>query len=100
MAGHPDVQTSASARSITGWDGGARLFDGREWTVDSADDDHDITVSIHGMQYADGRVVSRVAVGGLCPDWPISSQRARRLARVLMAAAESADSSEDMQPYM
>ena len=79
---------------------GLAYSDGREWTVDSADDDRDITVSIHGMQYADGRVVSRVAVGGLRPDWPISSQRARRLARVLMAAAESADSSEDMQPYM
>ena len=99
MAGHPDVDTPPSARSITAWDGGARLFDGREWTVDSADDGHDITVSIHGLQYADGRVVSRVAVGGLGPDLPISSQRARRLARVLMAAADSADSS-DMQPYV
>ena len=99
MAGHPDVHAPAYANSMAGWDGQARLFDGREWTVDSADDGHDITVSIHGMQYADGRVESRVAVGGLCPDSPISSQRARRLARVLIAAADSADSPEDLLPY-
>jgi len=98
MAGHPDVHAPAFATSTGGWDGEARLFDGREWTVDSADDGHDITVSIHGMQFADGRVESRVAVGGLCPDWPISSQRARRLARVLIAAADSADSPDEMWP--
>src|SRR5260370_22336705 len=98
MAGHPDVEDSDCATSIAGWDSGARLFDGREWTVDSADDGHDITVSIHGMQFADGRVESREAVGGLCPDSPISSQRARRLARVLIAAADSADTHDEMWP--
>jgi hypothetical protein len=97
MAGH--VHAAASATSMGGWDGEARLFDGKEWTVDSSSDgDHDITVSVHGMQFADGRVESRVAVGGLCPDWPISSQRARRLARVLIAAADSADSPDEMWP--
>jgi hypothetical protein len=97
MTGHPDLEAPPGAESIAGWDGGARVFDGREWTVESASEGADITVSIHGMQYADGRVVSRVAVGGLCPDWPITSQRARRLARALIAAAEAADNSEDMR---
>ncbi|BBX97079.1 hypothetical protein [Mycobacterium lacus] len=98
MSGHPDVEVPAGTTRITGRDGGARVFDGREWTVESASEGHDITVSIHGMQCADGRVVSRVAVGGLCPDWPITSQRARRLARALIAAADAAEGPEYMQP--
>jgi hypothetical protein len=97
MAGHPDVDAPAGATKIAGWDGATRVFDGREWTVESGNDGHDITVTIHGMQYVDGRIVSRVAVGGLCPDWPITSQRARRLARALMAAADAADSLEDFR---
>jgi hypothetical protein len=97
MTGHPDLETPAGATSIAGWDGGTRIFDGREWTVESASEGQDITVTVHGMQFADGRVVSGVAVGGLCPEWPITSQRARRLARVLMAAADAAESPEDMR---
>jgi len=97
MTGHPDLETPAGATSIAGWDGGTRIFDGREWTVESASEGQDITVTVHGMQFADGRVVSRVAVGGLCADWPITSQRARRLARVLMAAADAAERPEDMR---
>ncbi len=98
MTGHPDVEASDGATCIAGWDGGARVFDGRGWTIESTTVGHDITVSIHGMRYADGRVVSRVAVDGLRPDWPITSQRARRLARVLIAAADAADSREDLRP--
>lgn len=94
MTGHPDVEAPAGARQVAGWDGGARLFDGREWTVDSANGS-DITVSVHGMQYADGRVVTRIAVGGLCPDWPITSQGARRLARALIAAADAAENPDE-----
>ncbi|MCV7200339.1 hypothetical protein [Mycobacterium angelicum] len=95
MTGHPDVEAPVGAKRIAGWDGGARLFDGREWTVDSVNGGSDITVSIHGLQYADGRVVSRVAVGGLCPDWPITSQGARRLARALIAAADAAENPDE-----
>ncbi|MGB9303138.1 MAG: hypothetical protein WCB92_05490 [Mycobacterium sp.] len=97
MAGHPDLETPAGATSIAGRDGGTRIFDGREWTVESASEGQDITVTIHGMQFADGRVVSRVAVGGLCPDWPITSSRARKLARVLIAAADAAENPEGMR---
>jgi hypothetical protein len=97
MTGHPDLETPAGATSIAGWDVGTRIFDGREWTVDSATEGQDITVTVHGIQFADGRVVSRVGVGGLSPDWPISSSRARRLARVLMAAADAAESRDDMR---
>lgn len=97
MTGHPDLETPADATSIAGWDGGTRIFDGREWTVESASEGQDITVTIHGIQFADGHVVSRVAVGGLCPDWPITSSRARRLARVLMAAADAAENPDDLR---
>ncbi|CAM4298134.1 hypothetical protein MB901379_03202 [Mycobacterium basiliense] len=78
--------------------GGVRLFDGRTWTVESANASHDITVSIHGMQFADGRVVSRVAVGGLNSDRLLTPRRARVLARALIAAAEAADSPETIGP--
>jgi hypothetical protein len=97
MTGHPDLDTPAGATSIAGWDGGTRIFDGREWTVEGASEGQDITIAIHGIQFADGHVVSRVAVGGLCPDWPITSSRARRLARILIAAADAAENPDDLR---
>lgn len=80
-----------TGQRVAGWDGGAHLFEGRQWTVESADEGHDITVSIQGIHKADGQVVSGVAVAGLRPDRPLTVHRARGLARALIAAADAAD---------
>ncbi|ABL03822.1 conserved hypothetical protein [Mycobacterium ulcerans Agy99] len=100
MAGHPDVERPASPKGVATGEGGIRLFDGRRWTVESPHETHDITVCIRGMQYADGRVVSRVAVGGLLPDQPLTAHRARGLARALIAAADAADGPDAVSPNL
>ena len=77
--------------------GGAfRAFDGPEWRIKHTTDHGrraDIVVSVIGLQYADGHALCEIIID--CPDTPIVTPAvARRLARALIAAADSAVSAE------
>jgi hypothetical protein len=86
---------------VTGWDniGAAlRAFDGPEWRIKHATDHGrraDMVVSVVGLQYADGHAELEIAELEIiidCPDTPIiTPAQARKLARALIAAADSAE---------
>jgi hypothetical protein len=81
---------------VTGWDNvGAvfRAFDGPEWRIKHTTDPGrraDIVVTVVGLQYADGHAECEIIID--CPDTPIiTPAQARKLARALIAAADSAE---------
>ena len=81
---------------MTGWDNsGAALgvFDGPEWRIKRATDHErraDIVVSVVGLQYAEEHAELEIIID--CPDTPvITPAEARKLARALIAAADSAE---------
>jgi hypothetical protein len=81
---------------VTGWDNiGAALgaFDGPEWRIKHTTDygrRADIVVSVVGLQYAEGDAEFEIIID--CPDTPIiTPAEARKLARALIAAADSTE---------
>jgi hypothetical protein len=86
---------------VTGWDniGAAlRALDGPEWRIKHTTDHGrraDMVVSVVGLQYADGHAELEIAELEIiidCPDTPIiTPAQARKLARALIAAADSAE---------
>jgi hypothetical protein len=68
-----------------------RYFVGSSWVVNRDDKSEDITVSIDGTQYADGRVERCILVDQLHPDWPLNAGLARELISVLTAAVDEVD---------
>ena len=81
---------------MTGWDniGAAfRAFDGPERRIKHTTDHGqraDIVVTIVGLQYAEGHAELEIIID--CPDTPIiTPAEARKLARALIAAADSAE---------
>ena len=81
---------------VTGWDNSAtalRAFDGPEWRIKHATDHGrrvDIVVTVVGLQYAEGHAELEIIID--CPDTPIiTPAEARKLARALIAAADSAE---------
>jgi hypothetical protein len=80
---------------VDGWDNGTplRAFDGPEWRINHTPDHGrraDIVVSVIGLQYPDGHALREVIID--CPDTPIiTPAEARKLARALIAAADSAE---------
>lgn len=77
------------------WDIGEafRAVDGPEWKVKYTTDHGrraDIVLSVIGLQYADGHALREIIID--CPDTPIITPvEARKLARALIAAADSAE---------
>jgi hypothetical protein len=95
----PNLVPPARAAWFDEWDntgGGFRAFDGPEWRIKHTTDHgrrDNIVVSVIGLQYEDGRASCEIIID--CPDTPIITPAvARRLARALIAAADSADSAE------
>ncbi|OBH06182.1 MULTISPECIES: hypothetical protein [unclassified Mycobacterium] len=91
----PNLAPPARATRVGEWEDfgvGFRAFDGPEWRIKHATGDAgrvDIVVSVIGVQYADGRALREIIID--CPDTPVMTlPQARKLARALMAAADSA----------
>jgi hypothetical protein len=99
LAVKPDLATPSGATCVEEWDtiGAAfRVFDGPEWRMKHVTnhgrraDIGDIVVSVIGRQYADGHAERKIFIDG--PDAPvITPTEARKLSRVLAAAADAAD---------
>jgi hypothetical protein len=92
----PNLAPPARATWVGEWDNigeDFRAFDGPEWRVKHTTDHGrraDIMVSVIGLQYADGHALREVLID--CSDTPIiTPAEARKLARVLIAAADSAE---------
>jgi len=95
----PNLVPPARAAWFDEWDntrGAFRAFDGPEWRIKHSTGHGqraNIVVSVIGLQYEDGRASCEIIID--CPDTPIVTPAvARRLARALIAAADSADSAE------
>lgn len=93
----PAVPVPAGAARVDDWEDVSgepyRVFDGPEYSIGGK-----ITVWAHGIQLADGTIDRGVigggpaiAVSGLSWEDGISAETARRLADVLMQAAEQID---------
>jgi hypothetical protein len=91
----PNLAPRARGALVGEWDiGGAfKAFDGPEWRVKYTTDHGrraDIVLSVIGLQYADGHALCEIIID--CPDTPIiTPAEARKLARALIAAADSAE---------
>jgi hypothetical protein len=92
----PNLAPPARATWIDAWDdvGGAfRSFDGPKWRIKHTTDHGrraDIVVSVIGLQYPDGHALRDIIID--CSDSPvITPAEARKLARALIAAADSAE---------
>jgi hypothetical protein len=91
----PNLAPRARGTLVGEWDiGGAFVaFDGPEWRVKYTTDQGrraDIVLSVIGLQYANGHAFREIIID--CPDTPIiTPAEARKLARALVAAADSAE---------
>lgn len=92
----PNLAPPAQATCVGEWDdigGLLRAFDGPEWTIKHSTGHGrraDIVISVIGLQYADGHALREIIID--CPDTPvIPPAEARKLARALIAAADSAE---------
>jgi hypothetical protein len=86
-----EIALPAAAVSALPWEpDGWRCFDGTSWCIER-DHGEDIQVQIVGVQYADGRVERRIAVGELHHHEPIIPLEAQQLATVVAAAADEID---------
>ena len=81
---------------MTGWDNSGaafRAFDVPEWRIKHTTDygrRADIVATVVGLQYAEGHAELEIIID--CPDTPIiTPAQARKLARALIAAADSAE---------
>jgi hypothetical protein len=85
-----DPRAPIDATWIGEWDGHARGFNAGDWAVThAAHDGHgDIHITVHGVQYGDGRTVRKIVVD--CPS-EITPDEARKLSAALTAAAEAAE---------
>jgi hypothetical protein len=88
---------SPSAQATRGdeWDNieeAFTAFDGPEWTIKHTEGNRrraDIVVSVIGLEYPDGHALREIILD--CPETPIiTPAEARKLARALIAAADSA----------
>jgi hypothetical protein len=86
-----EIALPAGAVSALLWEPeGWRCFDGSSWSIER-NAGSDIQVQIVGVQYADGRVERRIAVGELRHLEPITPLEAQQLAAVIAAAADEID---------
>jgi hypothetical protein len=87
----------AQAICVGEWDDieeeGFRVFDGPEWRITRTTGEGreaDIVITVIGLQYADGHALHEIIID--CPDTPIiPPAEARKLAKALIAAADSAE---------
>lgn len=75
---------------VSGFPVPLRYFDGSTRTVELANRDHDVEVTIEGTQWVDGRVEREIRVRGVDPDEPLSVEQIRHLIRTLVAAENEA----------
>jgi hypothetical protein len=92
----PNLAPPDRATCVGEWENfGARFraFDGPEWRIKhttARGGRGDIVVSVIGLQYADGHALREIIID--CPDSPVMTlAEARKLARALVAAADSAE---------
>jgi hypothetical protein len=85
-----DLRAPIDATWIGEWDGHARGFNAGHWAVThAAHDGHgDIHITVHGVQYGDGRTVRKINLD--CPT-EITPDEARKLSEALLDAAEIAE---------
>jgi hypothetical protein len=84
-----EIALPAGAVTALPWDSdGSRCFDGPSWCIERNGIDPDIEVQIVGVQYADGRVERRIAVGEVHHDQPLTPFEGQQLCAVIAAAAD------------
>ena len=81
---------------VTGYPTASRYFVGTSRVVEVEQHEEDITVTVDGMQWSDGRVERSILVDQTHPDDPLTPQQARELAAALVGAA---DEFEQMAGY-
>lgn len=89
-----DVPLPPGAVLARDWDYGHRIFEGEQRELAQDSTDKPIEVWAFGYQAADGRIVdlaAGISVAGLCWEEPLSAATARKLADVLVTAADEVE---------